>query len=100
MSAYFIMHNRIRDEDKLQEYRSKAFQTMENYNFEMLIFDEESQVIEGETDFIRTIVFKFDSRDAMMKWYNSPEYQEVLPLRLEATEGFSVVVDGINASEL
>ena len=85
MSAYFIMHNRIRDEDKLQEYRSKAFQTMDDYNCEMLIFDEHSHVIEGETDYIRTIVFKFDSRDNLMTWYNSPEYQEVLPLRLEAT---------------
>lgn len=98
MSAYFIMHNRIRDEGKLQEYRSKAFQTMENYNYEMLIFDENSHVIEGETKFTRTIVFKFESRDALMTWYESPEYQEVLPLRLQATEGFSVVVDEINAS--
>jgi len=29
-----------------------------------------------------------------MAWYNSPEYQAVCPLRLEATEGFAVVVDG------
>ena len=98
MSAYFIMHNRIRDEDKLQQYRSRAFQTMKDYNYEMLIFDENTQVIEGETDFTRTIVFRFDSREAMMDWYNSPEYQEVLPLRLEATEGFSVVVDELKSS--
>ena len=96
MSAYFIMHNRIRDEGKLQEYRSKAFETMTAYDYEMLIFDENSHVIEGETNLTRTIVFKFDSRDAMMTWYNSPEYQEVLPLRLEATEGFSVIVDGLH----
>jgi uncharacterized protein (DUF1330 family) len=99
MSAYFIMHTRIREEDKLKEYRSKAFQTMDGYNCEMLIFDENSHVIEGETDYIRTIVFKFDSRDNLMTWYNSPEYQEALPLRLEATEGFTVVVDDINLSE-
>jgi uncharacterized protein (DUF1330 family) len=29
-----------------------------------------------------------------MAWYNSPAYQEVLPLRLAATEGFGVLVDG------
>ena len=99
MSAYFIMHNRICDEDKLQEYRSKAFDTMDGYNCEMLIFDESSHVIEGKTDFIRTIVFKFDTKDNLMTWYNSPEYQQALPLRLEATEGFSVIVEDINASE-
>jgi uncharacterized protein (DUF1330 family) len=29
-----------------------------------------------------------------MAWYNSPAYQEFLPLRLAATEGFGVLVDG------
>ncbi len=37
---------------------------------------------------------RFDSRDAAMAWYNSPAYQEVLPLRLAATEGFGMLVDG------
>ena len=37
---------------------------------------------------------KFDSRDAALAWYNSPAYQEVLSLRLDATEGFAVLVDG------
>jgi uncharacterized protein (DUF1330 family) len=78
----------------MQEYIPKALETMAPYNPEILVFDENSQVIEGSTNLPRTIVIKFDSRDAMMAWYNSPEYQEVLPLRLEATEGFSVIVDG------
>jgi uncharacterized protein (DUF1330 family) len=61
---------------------------------EILVFAEHAEVIEGQTNLPRTIVMKFDSRDAAMAWYNSPAYQEVLPLRLEATEGFAVLVDG------
>ena len=94
MPAYIVTHNRIRNADKMQEYIPRALETMAPYNPEILVFDENSQVIEGSTNLLRTIVIKFDSRDAMMAWYNSPEYQEVLPLRLEATEGFSVIVDG------
>jgi uncharacterized protein (DUF1330 family) len=67
---------------------------MAPYNPEMLVFAEHAEVIEGQTNLPRTIVLKFDSRDAAMAWYNSPAYQEVLPLCLEATEGFAVLVDG------
>jgi uncharacterized protein (DUF1330 family) len=94
MSAYFLIHNRIHNAEKFQEYIPKAFETMKAYNPEILILDENSQVIEGSTNLPRTILIKFDSRDAMMSWYNSPDYQKVLPLRLEATEGFSMLLDG------
>lgn len=94
MAAYFVFHNRIHDAEKMQEYIPRALETMAPYNPEVLILDENSQVIEGQTTFPRTIVIKFESRDAAMAWYNSPAYEAVRPLRLGATEGFGVLVDG------
>ncbi len=94
MAAYFVFHNRTRNAEKLQEYLSKVEETLAPYNTETLVFDENSEVIEGDTNLPRTVVVKFDSRDATMAWYNSPAYQKVLPLRLEATEGYAVLVDG------
>jgi uncharacterized protein (DUF1330 family) len=78
----------------MQEYIPKALETLAPYNPEILILDENSQVIEGNTDLPRTIVIKFDSRDAAMTWYESAEYRDVRPLRLEATDGFCVLADG------
>ena len=69
-------------------------EAMAPYNPEFLVYDMISEVIEGDIDLPRTIVMKFDSRDAAMAWYNSPGYQEALPLRLASTEGFCVLVDG------
>lgn len=94
MAAYFVFHNRILNAEKLQEYLPKALETLAPYHPEILIFDENSKVVEGTMQWPRTIVIKFESRDAAMAWYNSPAYQEVLPLRLAATEGFGVFVDG------
>jgi hypothetical protein len=42
----------------------------------------------------RTIVIKFPTREIAAAWYNSPVYREILPLRLAATEGYAVIVDG------
>ena len=53
-------------------------------------------VIEGSLSLPRTIVIRFKSGADATAWYNSPEYRAVLPLRLEATEGFAVLVDGFD----
>jgi uncharacterized protein (DUF1330 family) len=94
MSAYFVFHNRVHDARKNREYTSLAGETLAPYDHEILVFSDHSEVIEGDTPLPRTVVIKFDSRDAAMAWYNSPAYQKVRPLRLEATEGYTVLVDG------
>lgn len=94
MAAYFVLHNRIRDGQSLDAYIPKALETMAPYQPEVLVLDENPEVVEGSTEFPRTIVIKFKSRADATAWYNSPEYRAVLPLRLRATEGFAVLVDG------
>ena len=94
MAAYFVFHNRVSDEAKMREYIPKAIESMAPYDPEILVVDENSEVIEGSTSLPRTVVIKFASRDVAMEWYNSPAYQAILPLRLEATEGVGLLVDG------
>jgi uncharacterized protein (DUF1330 family) len=94
VAAYLVFHNRVTNAEKMQECLAKVRETMAAYHPEILVFAEHAEVLEGQTHLPRTIVMKFDSRDAALVWYNSPAYQEVLPLRLEATEGFAVLVDG------
>jgi uncharacterized protein (DUF1330 family) len=94
MAAYLVFHICVHDEAKMQEYYRKADSTLEPYRHEFLVFDDNSQVIEGNMNLPRTIVLKFDSRDAALAWYNSPAYQAACPLRLEATESYTVLVDG------
>ena len=94
MSAYFVFHNRVDDARKNREYTSLAGETLTPYHGEILVFADHSEVIEGATPLPRTVVIRFESREAAMAWYNSPAYQKVRPLRLEATEGYAVLVEG------
>ena len=94
MAAYVLIHNRIREGQSLDAYIPKALETMAPYEPEVLVLDENTEVIEGDLSLPRTIVIKFKSRGDATAWYNSPEYRAVLPLRLRATEGFAVLVDG------
>ena len=94
MAGYLIFHNRVTDPQKMAEYVGKAVPTLEKYGAELLVLDENVEVIEGELPLPRTVVVRFESRETAMAWYNSPEYQEVLPMRLEATEGYAVACAG------
>lgn len=94
MPAYFVLHNRIHDAATMREYIPRAIASLAPYRHEILVFDEQSLALEGDTGLPRTIVIRFDSRDDALAWYRSPAYRAIVALRLAATEGFAVLADG------
>jgi len=96
MSAYFVFHNRVHDQAMLNDYVAKVGDTLAPYRPEILVLDSNSQVVEGTPPWPRTVVIRFESREIAMAWYNSPAYQAILPLRLDASEGFGVLVDSFS----
>jgi uncharacterized protein (DUF1330 family) len=94
MSAYFIFHNRINDAALMEQYIAKAFASLQPYEPEFLVLDENTQMVEGASEHPRTIVIKFKSREDARAWYESPAYREALPLRLAACDGVAMLVDG------
>ena len=96
--AYFVFRNRVLDEEAMQVYIPKAVETLAAHGAEIIVLTEDSAAIEGASDLPRTVIIKFASRERAEGWYNSPEYQEVLPIRLGATEGTAVLLDGFEAA--
>jgi uncharacterized protein (DUF1330 family) len=94
MAAFFIFHARVLDEQKFRQYAAQSIVTLAPYPHEILVSADQSELIDGDTALPRTVVLKFESRRVAKAWYHSPAYQAVLPLRLEATEGYCVLVDG------
>ena len=95
MSAYFVFRNRATDPEALfGSYIPKAVETITAHGGEILVVTEESQVLEGSTEFPRTIIVRFETREQAEGWYGSEEYRALKPIRLDATEGYGVLVDG------
>ena len=53
-----------------------------------------SEVIEGSLNPV-TVILKIESKEAMKGWYDSPEYQEIIGLRTDNSEGSMIVIDGL-----
>ncbi len=50
-----------------------------------------AEVLEGNPEAL-TVVLEFESRDHFDSWYRSPEYQRILPLRLDNSAGWAVLL--------
>jgi len=93
MAAYLIFTHKVTDADTLNNvYLPKAVDTLGPYAPEILIVDENIEVIEGDTGDTRTVMLKFKDRDEAKRWYNSPEYQAIVNLRMDSTSGARAVL--------
>lgn len=95
MSAYVIVEETVHDQAVFDAYRKDVPAMVAAHGGKILVRGGEFTALEGEWMFPRIVVIEFPSRAAAEAWYHSPEYQEVLPLRLKSTNGNFAIVDGV-----
>jgi uncharacterized protein (DUF1330 family) len=86
MAAYIIANYNITGEEGYQSYVGAVGPTILNHGGEILVAGPGSEIIEGTAGSI-TVVLKFPSMEALRGWYDSSEYQEIIALRTDNTEG-------------
>ena len=94
MAAYFIANARITDPEGLDRYLAAVGPSLEGRDVKVLAATNDATTIEGTPAGERAVILEFPDRDAALAWYNSDVYQEVVGMRLAATEGFAIVIDG------
>lgn len=94
MSAYMIfVRSKMNDQEKYSDYLQKGAPLVKKYGGEILVLNGAHESLEGQV-IDGTVVLKFPDMAAARSFYNSEEYSLVKSLRLSATEGLAVLVDG------
>ncbi|MGA0100108.1 MAG: DUF1330 domain-containing protein [Steroidobacteraceae bacterium] len=57
--------------------------------------DGATQVIEGDADFRRTVILRFESEEQCRAWYDSPAYQQARTTREGAVAARITMVKGL-----
>lgn len=96
MAVYFVAQYRVNDPGLYREYQKAAAPSIAKHGGELVAFDVAAKAMEGEAPGPQVVILKFESAEQAMRWYESPEYQEVIGKRLQATEGFSVLAQSAN----
>jgi len=78
------------------EYRERIDAALEPYGGRFIIHGAAPQVLEGDWAG-DLIVIEFPDLARARAWYRSPEYQAVIPLRVENSEGEILHVDGVTS---
>jgi uncharacterized protein (DUF1330 family) len=94
MPAYLIFDLHVHDPDAYQPYRERAGATVESYGGRYLVRGGAHELVEGDWDVDRIVVIEFESAEQARAWYQSPEYQEIAPIRHGASRGKAVLVEG------
>ena len=99
--AYFVASHKVLDRRTLNEiYVPKAVECLNKFDVEILVVNESVEVVEGQTGHDRLVILRFPTREEAMRWYNSPEYQSMIHLRLDSVEGVLLLAEGLNAEDL
>ena len=85
----------IHDPAAYEIYRPLAGASIAAHGGRYIVRGGEAERFEGEGPAGRNVVVEFPSLAAAKDWYNSPEYQEALRIRLAASTGALVMVDGV-----
>ena len=94
MKALFVINADVVDSELLDRYRADAKPSMAKYGARMLAGANDAEIIEGQPFGRRVVVVEFPSREAFHAWYSDPEYAAPLAMRLKATNGIALLVDG------
>ncbi len=82
--AFLVATVTVVDAEKFRVYASRAGKTFVPYGGESVLRGRVDSALAGEVDHQMVGIVRFPSLEALKAWYNSPHYQELIPLRDEA----------------
>jgi uncharacterized protein (DUF1330 family) len=96
MPTYAVAHLRkVTMGPQIVEYLQRIDATLEPFEGRFLMHGAKVEVLEGEWPG-HLIIIKFPDRERALAWYESDNYQKILPLRTKNSEGDVIFADGVS----
>jgi len=95
MPAYFVVELEITNSTAMEPYRAAVPATIAQYGGRYLTRGGATELIEGALEPKRIVILEFADTAAVKRWYHSPEYQKILPLRLANSTSRAFIVEGV-----
>ena len=94
MSAYLICMVRVDDVETYKKYTARTPALIQKYGGRFLVRGGAVEAIEGAPFKDRLVVLEFASKEAARRFYNSPEYQEIIGHRHQSSESRFLLAEG------
>jgi uncharacterized protein (DUF1330 family) len=94
MPAYFVAEVEVTNPAGYEPYRALAGASIAQYGGRFVARGGKAELIEGSPEPKRVVIIEFADTAAVKRWYDSPEYQKALPIRLENARCRAFIVEG------
>jgi len=95
MAGYVIVSLELTDADKFAEYAEKIVDVVTAHGGEYIVRSDSAEVITGDWTPDRVVVIEFESVERARGWIDSPEYRELVDLRLSGANTSMIIVEGV-----
>lgn len=95
MTAYVIADVTVTNPDGYAAYRPLAAASIAQYGGKFIARGGAVESLEGGWTPSRLVILEFPSMAAARIWYESPEYQAALKIRLANSTGRVIMTDGV-----
>ncbi len=95
ISAYLIYDVDVHDPVPYGEFMEKVVQVVEQYGGKYLVRGGRHEVLEGDWNPTRLVLFEFPDMDSARKIIASEEYAPLKKLRQACSTGHIVIVEGV-----
>lgn len=96
MAAYVIADVEVLDREAIKEYQKRVPETLAPFGGRFLVRGGACETLEGDWQPQRVVVIEFPDADSAKAWYNSPAYQEMLPIRWRHSRArFLFIAEGV-----
>ena len=96
MTAYcFFDVLEVTDAEALKDYQSHVRDTVKRHGGRYLLVGGELEAVEGDWRPTFPVLIEFPSLEHARRWYGSDEYRRLKELRLSATRGHAVFMEGL-----
>ena len=92
--GYFFVELEIADPAAYEAYRTAVPDIISAHGGRILVRGGDPQPLDGSVPQRRRVIVEFDSPEAVKTFYDSNAYQPVLPIRLNASNGFVCLLTG------
>ena len=91
--GYWIAHNDVHDAETYKGYIAANAAVFKKYGARFLVRAGTYEAVEGPSR-ARHVVIEFPDYATALTCYRSPEYADAMKMRVDASEGSVVVVEG------
>ncbi len=86
MAAYLVGHITIKDASQWEIYMEGVRNSLLPYSAEVVFRGKLHKVLSGEHSHQNTVVIRFPDQATLQEWYQSKDYQELIPIRDRAAD--------------